>query len=128
MVRMALSILVQLIANAIGLVVAASVLDDMTLDVSGFLMAVGVFTLVNVLVLPLLQRNALKGNSALSGSTALGAAFIALVITVIVTDGLTIDGLSTWVVATIIVWAGALIGTLLLPVLVFKRLREDNGR
>ncbi len=128
MVRLALGTLVQLIANAVGLVVAANVLDDMALDADGFIVAVLLFTLVNVLVLPLIQKNALKQSSALMGSTALVAALVSLIVTVVVTDGLRIDGLTTWVVATVIVWAAALIATLLLPVLVFKRLRENNAR
>ena len=127
MVRLALSTLVQLIANAIGLVVAAYVLDDMDLEASGFLVAVLVFTLVNVLVLPLVQKTALTKSSALMGSTALVAALIALIVTVVVTDGLRIEGLGAWLLATIIVWGAALAATLLLPVLVFKRLRQENS-
>lgn len=128
MVRLALSILVQLIANAIGLVVAASLLDDMSLEAGGFLVAVLVFTGVNVLVLPLVQKTALTKSSALLGSTALVAALIALVVTTVTTDEMRIDGLTTWLLATVIVWGAALIATLLLPVLVFKRLREDRNR
>lgn len=127
MVRLVLGMLVQLIANAIGLIVAANVLDDMALDASGFLVAVLVFTLVNVLVLPLVQKTALTKSTALMGSTALVAALIALIVTVVVTDGLQIEGLATWLLATIIVWAAALAATLLLPVLVFKRLRQESA-
>ena len=49
MIRLALRVLVQLIANGVGLVVAAAVLDEMNLEADGFLIAVGLFTLVNVL-------------------------------------------------------------------------------
>jgi len=126
MVRMALSALVQLIANALGLVVAASVLDDMSLHADGFVIAVLVFTGVQIVALPMVQKSALKGHSALSGSTAVVAAFVALLVTAIFSDGLEIDGLTTWVVATIIVWVAALLAALLLPVLVFKQLREQN--
>ena len=128
MVRFALRVFVQLIANAVALVVAASLLDGMTLDADGFLIAVGVFTIANVLTLPLVQKQAITGSSALMGSSALFAAFIALVVTVVVSDGLTIDGLSTWIFATVIVWGASLAATLLLPVLVFKSLREEKGR
>jgi Flp pilus assembly protein TadB len=63
---------------------------------------------------------------ALAGSTALVAAFGALVVTVIFSDDIQIDGLTTWVVATLIVWGASLITTLLLPVFVFKSLRDDR--
>jgi putative membrane protein len=128
MVRLLLRILVQLIANAVGLIVAAAVLDDMSLESDGFLIAVGVFTLVNVLTLPLIQKQAITQSSALMGSTALVAALVALIVTTIVSDGLTIDGLSTWLLATVIVWGASLVATLILPLWVFKSLREDRNR
>ncbi len=127
MVRLLLRILAALIANGVGLVVAAALLDDMSLESDGFLIAVGVFTLVNVLTLPLIQKQAITQSSALMGSTALVATLIALVVTTIVSDGLTIDGLSTWLLATVIVWGASLVGALLLPLFVFKSLREDRN-
>jgi hypothetical protein len=128
MIRLALRALVQLIANAVGLIVAAAVLDEMTLEADGFLIAVGVFTLVNVLALPLIQKQALTQSSALMGSTALVATLIALIVTVIVSDGLTIDGLTTWLLATVIIWGASLLAVFILPLWVFKSLREDNQR
>jgi hypothetical protein len=127
-IRLLLRMLVQLIANAIGLIVAAALLDDMTLEADGFLIAVGVFTLVNVLALPLIQKQAITQSSALMGSTALVATLIALIVTVIVSDGLTITGLTTWLLATVIMWGASLLAVFLLPLLIFKSLREDNQR
>jgi putative membrane protein len=126
MVRLLLRIAVQLIANGVALVVAAGLLDGMDLEADGFLIAVGVFTLANVLTLPLVQKQAITQSSALMGSTALVASLIALIVTVLVSDGLTIEGLSTWIFATVIVWGASLVATLLLPLLVFKSLREEN--
>jgi putative membrane protein len=128
MVRLALRVLVQLIANAVGLVAAAALLDEMNLEADGFLIAVGLFTLVNVLMLPLIQKQAITQSSALMGSTALVATLIALVVTVIASDGLTIDGFSTWILATVIVWGASLLAVFILPLWVFKSLREDNER
>ena len=99
----------------------------MTLSADGFLIAVGLFTLIEFFTLPLIQRQALRGGSALMGSSALFAAFVSLVVTTIVSDGLEIEGLTTWLSATVIVWGAALIATLVLPVYVFKSLREDNN-
>jgi putative membrane protein len=128
MIRLALRVLVQLIANGVGLVIAAWVLDDMNIEADGFLIAVGVFTLVNVLALPLIQKQAITQSSALMGSTALVATLIALIVTVLVSDGLTIDGFTTWILATVIVWGASLIAVFILPLWVFKSLREDNQR
>ena len=45
MIRLMITFVIQLASNAIGLVVAASILDKMELSTSGFLVAVVIFTL-----------------------------------------------------------------------------------
>ena len=126
MIRFVLTAIAQLIANAVALLVANYFLDDMELDASGFLTAVVIFTIAEALLLPWLRQMAMTKARALAGSTALVAALAALIVTDFVSDGLEIDGLSTWVVATIIVWGASLVTTLLLPIFVFKSLREER--
>ncbi len=126
MIRFVLTAIAQLIANAVALLVANYFLDDMELNASGFLTAVVIFTIAEALLLPWLRQMAMTKARALAGSTALAAALAALIVTDFVSDGLEIDGLSTWVVATIIVWGASLVTTLLLPVFVFKSLREER--
>ena len=126
MIRFVLTAIAQLIANAVALLVADYFLDDMELNASGFITAVVVFTVAEVLFLPFFRQMAMTKARALAGSTALVAALAALIVTDFVSDGLEIDGLSTWIVATLIVWAASLVTTLLLPVLVFKSLRDER--
>jgi putative membrane protein len=126
MIRFLLTAIAQLIANAVALLVANYFLDDMQLDASGFFTAVVIFTIAEVLFLPFFRQMALTKARALAGSTALVAALAALIVTDVISDGLEIDGLSTWIVATLIVWAASLITTLLLPVFVFKSLRDER--
>ena len=126
MIRFVLTAIAQLIANAVALLVANYFLDDMELSASGFLTAVVIFTIAEVLFLPWFRQMAMTKARALAGSTALAAALAALLVTDFVSDGLEIDGLSTWVVATIIVWGASLVTTLLLPIFVFKSLREER--
>lgn len=129
MIRLVASAVVAVLANALGLVVAAVVLDDMGLGALGFVIAVLVFTVAMVLVEPLLRQVALKNAPAILGSSALIAVLISLVVTAIVTDSLTIRGALTWVLATIIVWLVALVGRLLLPMVIFKKvLAESKSR
>ncbi len=126
MIRFVLTAIAQLIANAVALLVANYFLDDMELNASGFLTAVVIFTIAEALLLPWLRQMAMTKARALAGSTALAAALAALIVTDFVSDGLEIDGLSTWVVATLIVWGASLVTTLLLPIFVFKSLREER--
>ena len=95
---------------------------------SGFVTAVVIFTVAEVLLLPFFRQMAIQRAHALAGSTALVASLGALIITTVLSDSLQIDGLSTWVVATLIVWGASLVTTLLLPVFVFKSLRDDDRR
>jgi uncharacterized membrane protein YvlD (DUF360 family) len=128
-VRLIASIVVQLIANAVGLIVANLLLDDMDLEVDGFLIAVGIFTLVEVLIQPFLAKAALTKSSALVGGTALIASLIALIVTDVISDGLSISGTATWIAAAVVVWLAALLATFLLPFLIFKEtLARRDGR
>ena len=126
MIRLLLTLAIQLLANAIGLVVAASVLDDMEVAVSGFIVAVAVFTAVYAIAQPFFTQMALSRVPALRGGVALIATLAGLIVTALVTDGLTIDGIWTWVLAALIVWLVALVGVLLLPAVLIKKHVEER--
>lgn len=121
MIRLVATAVISVIANAIALVVANAFLEDMELGVSGFITAVVVFTVAMVLAEPLTRQIALKNAPALIGSTALVATVLALVTTAMFTDSLTVRGLTTWVLATVIVWVIAMAARLLLPTIMFKK-------
>jgi uncharacterized membrane protein YvlD (DUF360 family) len=120
-IRLAATAVISFLANAIALVVGALVLEDMALDGVAFAIAVVIFTVTGVLIEPLLRQIALKSVPALLGSSALIGTLASLVVTHVVSDGLTISGATTWVLATIIVWLVALAARLLLPVVMFKK-------
>lgn len=126
MVRFLISVGIALLTNAIALVVAALVLDDMSLEFSGFIVAVIIFTGVYALAQPFLTQQALSRASALRGGVALIATLVSLVVTAIVSDSLQIDGLTTWLLAMLIVWIAALIGAWLLPLVLLKRVLDDD--
>jgi hypothetical protein len=129
MVRAFFSVLVHLIANALGLILAAWILEDVTLNASGFLIALLIFTGIEIVIQPLIIQTSMRHARALSGSSALIASFIALVVTVWLTDGLQIHGGTAWLLATVIIWAAALLAGILLPMFVFKRwMAERPGR
>ena len=126
MIRLLIGALIRLIANAVGLLIAAAVLDDMSLDASAFVLAVAIFTIVEVLAEPFFRQMALEQARFLSGGTALVTTFVGLLITAGVSDGFDIDGLGTWLLATVIVWLAAMVATLLLPIFVFKHVVEET--
>ncbi|MEM8620253.1 MAG: phage holin family protein [Actinomycetota bacterium] len=101
--------------NAIGLIIAALVLSDVSLDLVSFIIAVVVFTIAVAIVRPLIGKVTRENAPALEGAGALVTTFIALVITDLVSDGLSIAGIGTWILATVIVWLGTMIAGWALP-------------
>ena len=91
MIRWLISVAIHLGANAIALWLADLILDDLHIEWSAFIMAVAIFTLVEVLAEPLLTKIALSSMPALRGSVALIATFVGLLVTDLVSDGLNIE-------------------------------------
>jgi hypothetical protein len=127
MVRMLISIALTLAGNALGLIVASLVLDDFALEVDGFFIALGIFTLSVVILRPLIVKMSMKHATALGGSSALISTLVALIITDLVSDGLSISGFVTWLLATVIVWFMAMIAAFVLPA-IFLRNRAQGAQ
>ena len=121
MVRWLIFVGFTLLGTALGLLVANWILDDMSVGASGFIIDVLIFTGVLVVARPFFASIGLKHAPALAGSSALIATLVALIVTTILSDDLTIDGAATWVLATIIIWIVGLAAGLLLPAIFLKR-------
>jgi len=121
MVRITITVVIQVLANAIGLIAAALILDDMSLTTAAFVLDVLIFTGINVIAQPLIIKTAMQNAASLTGSSALISSFVALIVTAWLSDGLQISGTVTWLLATVIIWGVSLLAAFLLPVLVFKK-------
>ena len=128
MIRLLFRTIIALLSSAVGLIVAAALLDGVTLDVTGFVIAVVVFTVVFGLIQPFLfaQFRRGSGTAPLLGGVALIATLVSLIVTTLVTDGLSISGIGDWIAATVIVWLASVIATFLLPYLGLRKFLEDR--
>lgn len=117
---------IHLLANTIGLIVAARILEGMTISGAAFVIAVLIFTAVEVIADPRVTRIAIKSVPALRGGVALVSTFAGLLVTTWLSSGLQIDGAKTWVLATLVVWLAALIADLILPVLLVKKMVDRS--
>ena len=128
MIRFIVRTGIALLGNAIGLIVASLVFDGFEIDVTAFVFAVIIFTVAVALMTPFLastlRRN--QSSSAALGGVALIATFVALVITDLLSDGLSISGIGTWIGATVVVWLASLLAVFILPFLGLKRYLENN--
>jgi hypothetical protein len=66
---------VTLIANAIGLILAAVILDDVALSVAAFVIALLIFTAVEVVAQPLIIKIGFRHAQPVAGASALIATF-----------------------------------------------------
>jgi putative membrane protein len=126
MVRLLVRLLVAVVANAVGLLVAAAVLDGMELDAGGFVLALVIFTVVFALMTPFLASQLRNRRSAALGGVSLIATFVALLVTDLLSDGLSIEGVGTWIAATVIVWVASLLAAFILPFLGLKKFMEER--
>ena len=126
MIRFLVRTLILLLANAVGLLVANVVLDGMQLNASAFILDVIIFTVVLGLMTPFMANQLRRHQSSALGGVSLIATLIALIVTDLISDGLTIDGIGTWVLAAVIVWAASLIAAFILPLLGLKKYMQEN--
>lgn len=126
MMRFLISTAAHLVGNAVGLLLASVLLTGFTIQPLALVIVVVVFTAVEVVASPLLTKLSLKNMPQLMGGIALITTFVGLWITDLAVAGFEVGGLSNWLIGTLIVWLGALIAGILLPVYVFKSLREER--
>ena len=126
MLRILASTCLYVLGNAIGLVVAALVLPGFTIDAWSLIAVAVVFTIIVVVATPLLVKISIKNVPQLSGGVALVATLVGLIGASFFSDGLTITGLDTWILAPLIVWLIALIAGLLLPLILFRKALEKK--
>ena len=121
MIRFLISTAIALAASAIGLLVANWILPDMSVGMSGFILAVAIFTVTTAIINPFVMKMAVKQAQALLGASALITTFIGLLVTKLLSDSLQIRGLSTWLFATLIVWLASLLAAVFIPIILVKR-------
>jgi hypothetical protein len=106
LVRWAIRIGMGLAGAAVGLIVSAALLSGLSLSPTAFVEATAVFWLIHLGVQFLALRVLIRQPSvALAGLLAVGSTVVSLVIVAAVVPGLHVHGPSTYLFATLIIWA-----------------------
>jgi len=126
-IRFLISTVAYLCANAVGLLLAAAILPGFVIDPLSFVIAVAIFSLVQSVLGPLITKISFKSFPQLMGGIALVTIFVGLFITDIIMDSMEIGGIANWLAATLLVWIGSLIASILLPLYVFRQLTDKAG-
>jgi hypothetical protein len=115
---------VYLGANAIGLLIAAMLFDKFEITGLGFVIALATFTVVEVVADAVVDKAKANQGGVIRGGMALISTYVGLLMADLVSDNLDIEGLGTWIMATLVVFAVALVATFVLARLLVER---DRG-
>jgi putative membrane protein len=126
MIRLLARITINLLANAVGLYMAKIFVDGFSVDGVAFITAVIIFTLATTIFGPLVVKIALTSAPYLMGGIALVTTFVGLVITNLLSNGISINGASAWIISTLVVWIFSVIGSVILPLILFRKILSNN--
>lgn len=124
MLRFIATSVLNLLGNALGLLAAVWLLEGFTLTVTGFLWAVVFFTIAEIILAPFVLSMAIKYVPALRGGIAIVTAFVVLLLMNLFVSGAHISGLSTWILAPLIIWLVTVLAAVVLPLFLFKKTLE----
>jgi uncharacterized membrane protein YvlD (DUF360 family) len=127
MIRFLIRTGIYFLSAFIGIVAADLLLSGFS--VSGWTSYVVVaitFALIQALLSPMLGQMAQRKASAFMGGIGLISSLASLVITNLLLNSLTIDGLGTWLAAALIVWLFGAIAAFILPFLLVKKVVNER--
>jgi hypothetical protein len=121
MIRMLLQAAINVVMAAIALLLAGALIDGVTMQPSGFIVAVLIFVVAQAILGPFVFNMARQYASAILGGVGLVSTLLALWIATLIPNGLVISGVTAWVMTTLLVWIITALGTWILGYLVLKR-------
>jgi hypothetical protein len=119
-IRLLIRLAIYLVSAVVGLLVADAVLDDMSVELSGFVTVVLIFAVAQAILGPFIAMTVARNANAFLGGVGLVTTFVALLIASAIGDALSISGVATWIAATVLVWLVTAIATLLIPLILVK--------
>ena len=128
MIRILLRTAVFLASAAIGLLVASLLIPGVSVSIYGFLAAVVIFAVAQAILSPFFLKMASRYASAFLGGIGLVSTLAALILAAVLTNGLVIRGIGSWVAATVVVWLVTALATLVLPALVFTTEQDSTAK
>lgn len=126
MIRMLTTFLVNLVSSALAFLVAMWLIPDFNLEMSGFFIAVAVFTLAQTILGPFVFNMARQYSAPLLGGIGLVSTLLSLFIASLFPGGLTIDGIGTWVLSALVVWFITAVGGWILLAILGKRAKNKR--
>jgi hypothetical protein len=120
MIRFLIRVAVYVVAAAIGLIVAGLLLNGLSVSASSFFEVVLIFAIIQALLTQVFSRTTERHAPVLSAGVGLFSALVSLFVTSLISDGLSVSGASTWIMAAVIIWLVSMIAAFVLPFLLVK--------
>lgn len=105
---------------ALGLLVAAAVVDGMSVSWGSFLVVVLVFAVLQSVLAPFMVKVTRRHAPALLGAAGLLSTVVALLVTSVGSDLRIEGGPGPWLLASVITWLATMVATLLLPIVLVR--------
>ncbi|MEX3646528.1 phage holin family protein [Mycolicibacterium porcinum] len=121
MIRFLLRIAIFLGSAALGLLVAAWLVPGVSVSAWGFIATVVIFAVAQAILSPFFLTMASRYASAFLGGIGLISTLVALILASVLTRGLSISGIGSWIAATVVVWLVTAVATVVLPALFLKQ-------
>jgi len=125
-IRFLIRTLIFFLSALVGLFVADLLLPDMTVDGKSYFFVAIIFALLQAILSPLILKMVHRNASAFTGGVGLISTLVALIITALISDGLAISGITTWILAALIVWLAGAIAAFILPLILVKKAVEER--
>lgn len=125
MKNLLITIGVQILAAAAGLLLSLWWVPGFDIQTPGFIVAVLVVVLAQAALTPLVSRAAQRYAPAFLGGTGLIAALLALLVAGLFPGGVSVSGVGDWVLSALILWVTCAVGSLVAASLVA---RQHTGR
>jgi len=120
------SFVVRFAVAVVALLVASLVLDDFDISTIAFPLVALIYTVIAMIAQPGIEKLLEDRGWWASAAVGLIAAFVALLVTDLITDDLEISGIGTWILATVIVWIAGVLANLLLGRWLYRRIAGDE--
>lgn len=127
MIKLIVNVVIYFASAALGLLVASWVVPGFDLNLPGFLFGTIVFAIAQSILAPFAMKMAHKYARGLLGGIGLVSTFLALLVAVFVPGGITISGVSAWVIGTLVVWLITALGGWLLPIAAAKWILKEKA-
>ena len=127
MIRFLINLVVYFLSALVGIIVADLIFPGFSVKVGfSYFVVAGIYAIIQAILSPLVRSMTERKAKSFMGGVGLISTFIALFLTSLISGYFSIDGIGTWIGATIVVWLFGAIAAWILPFFLVKRVVDER--